>query len=1310
MNVDLGQTGFKYLVSRDNQIAHRDGSDSEESLSDIFADESECKSTKVATATFKRLRKAQEEPASVAKKKKGEKRKKTSSNNEESNAGEIFSDDDMLSNFYQPITRVFKRLRKISSSESDNVVDSEQIEESPKKDRKRKCEESPFSLQGKTKLLRRVISEPDPGAVQELSLQKLSFPRIARYIKVSEKEMQGRSLDKIIEKIIKVYNKAKEKRKKTSQRVLKPISFNSFFNKEGYKLRVYTHTQKQKSRLTRELEKASTAKLSKSKGINYFLFFFRDNPVKEIVAATSGNGWQVLRPCVQYEYPFNVVKRILNPERVTEITRRCFVGSGILETLINPEGHELYKITNLYYLVETFKCEVKEDSSLMGLKFFSKNPPPLIKVATGLLRVQKNIPLRIYPPLLNLFSQYVRGEKTYTIGKNKQEELADPLFEFLHFLRPVFTEKKQLDALLIEQIYKSYQNKQEQTVFFRHKYFRDYLYASSYQIQLSAKKKYYLLEARPSNLEGVLGFLDESAFESANTLLKAFEAASFKFTKGDRETQSPLIDYLEGEVRSSKGGTYFKIRGMWYKLAADCHALLQQDFKQLLNKMLIDPEKDEGQLPRAWQGNARKGKLTENLIKKELNITTGIKALMKGLKMEKVCYLVKGHVKERFLGGEILNNPLIKKYQKDIQEIVLASEHIPSQEQLIEAFDDDLAIIIEELNKKRCILDIKGYVINPFLPSRLKHKEGLQQILKECYLAAKGNRESEEAYNRSYLYDQRNQGICYGPETGYLVFDEICPFNVELCDILHYTPSTTYLYHVKEEFGQDTRDACSQILNAAKELRSALSMQQNHCYLEELWRKITSSLSEGYLSKVKNQLEALGREDFFNIFYNRKITFVYAYLEKLNHSLLEEAKLPDRLQANHLTAVEPSSREKIYKALVAEGYLDRQGRVTGKFYASSKDRFILEGYESESKAAYTSLMHYKSKSESTLAKFDLLHLAQEVQSLGFTFKICQIRQAEVGKSSFQLTQESCSVEFEETSDSDSFLSFSSSSEENEAPFPKLVNIGNSCYMNSVLQMLFIIPEIRAKIENQKDDLLIKKLYEVMQKGSKKELKELRNQIFAIEEIENKLRGSKKAQHDAHEFLRLLVEKLDWNPLQTFEEIEIKTANLTSKSEMAPEFHFSMGLTNSTFQGIIDDYFKKTEIIADDDKVMPLKRKIYGNKFSYSRWYRTYCVGKWPAYFIIQLNRFMYDEKTKSTQRNNQLVEFSVDREVNFPQGQRYEIIAYINHTGNSASEGHYTTDIKNDQGFWFNCNDSKIKEQAPLNPEKEAYLVLLRQI
>ncbi|KAK7603872.1 hypothetical protein V9T40_003871 [Parthenolecanium corni] len=233
--------------------------------------------------------------------------------------------------------------------------------------------------------------------------------------------------------------------------------------------------------------------------------------------------------------------------------------------------------------------------------------------------------------------------------------------------------------------------------------------------------------------------------------------------------------------------------------------------------------------------------------------------------------------------------------------------------------------------------------------------------------------EKEDVYNRTYLKLA---------EDGYLMFDQICPNNIEPCDILKYNENAVYLYQVKEKFGQDTRVACSQIMSAATMIRSALATHQPSNYLEILWHKATDTNSEGWRNDVKRQMEALGKDNFMSIFRDRKIVFVYAYLPEPNKDFL-----------SLLSKSEKPIEERLVDKLITSGYLDSQRRLTGRFFSTVEETFSIEGETKRTCERIYRQLAAGRFSKSTLAKIELVQLAQNLRDLNFHLKICEIRRS-----------------------------------------------------------------------------------------------------------------------------------------------------------------------------------------------------------------------------------------------------------------------------------------------------------------------------
>lgn len=1199
--------------------------------------------------------------------------------------------------------------------------------------------------------------DPNKG-VQEMSIQWLSLKRVQKYTDLDQDAMLKISLGAVVKRIIKVYNQNKPKKEsevgKSSTQSgdladgvdpaekagEKEVAGSQFEHLEEFKydssydydLQVYQHVEKVKSSLVKNLEQGGVSqdRLHKRKLTDFLLFFFRTLPRHEIIAVTTGNAWESIRPCINYRAPIKIAERILDPNRIIEITRSCLLGPGVRETIHNPFGWEVGKITNIYYLIESFRCAAKPNSSFMELLRLKKSPE--VSIRTGNLRIHKKIPLAQYPAILDLFSKYLAGKTTYD-SKGIQES-SSQRFEFLHFLKPVPGAKEKLDLQLATQIWKAFQAEQRQPFSFRHKYFQNYFDATVYEIKYLEAARFQKLEGRPDSLEEIVQLIEaneEQALSTADALFEALKEIKFRYQgQNNKKEMGALIEYVEGEVRDTDGNAYFKIRGMWFKLALDYHALLHEDFKGLLRQALIKPT-EEGQLPRPWKGNKPQGKFSERKLAEKFGISKGLRKFVTDLKKCKSVFVnEEGEIKQKKLVGEILKDPIIAGLKAIIEDGILDGDQIPSDDVIEDLLGEHADKVMAELRKKRPILkenkNGESYVINPF-PYPLKKdpvvKAQYQEFVQYLEELAQGyleGVEDEETYNRSYL------SADYGHKKGFLVFDQICPHNIEPCDVIKFTKDTTYLYHIKETFGQHTRDACSQILNAAKEVRSALSVQQADHFLQLLWKMGTEKGLKGWKLQVKQQLEDLGEAEFFKIFQERKIVFVYALLEQPNQSLYDEITTKSRLAPEDFDFGTQEEQKDFFGKLKEESFLDSNGRITGKFYSSSQEKFEIPGANKKTnKAIYDKIAGYKSVSNSTLAKFEVLNVAREVRALGFEFKLCQIQQPSgTLKSTGSWLPESFdssildSLDFIPESTSTASSQVLGNIEDGPAG---LWNIGNSCYMNATLQAIFNIPEIRQAIEtfeveddDENENNLISLLQQIMQpanhEGSvdvRATLKKFRDEVFKTKD-KGELTGGKTAQQDAHEFLQFILDKLNWRPIRLRTKFATEDEEWFSKGTRTN--HLSIGLSKTgIFQDALDGYFAVENMDVDaNDKIEPLE---HGGERQWEQ--KESIKDPLPLHLTIHLKRF--DESGRKTE---QKIRFPANKKVRIKtdddEAVEYEIVAFINHHGTTAKSGHYTADIKNyrdpaGQERWVHCDDDDLQARPSPNG-KDAYLVVLKKI
>jgi len=257
---------------------------------------------------------------------------------------------------------------------------------------------------------------------------------------------------------------------------------------------------------------------------------------------------------------------------------------------------------------------------------------------------------------------------------------------------------------------------------------------------------------------------------------------------------------------------------------------------------------------------------------------------------------------------------------------------------------------------------------------------------------SEGRVDVEGIYNNSYL-----------DQAGFLVGDKACPYGIELFDLLHFTETDLYLYQVKEEFGYKTRDASSQIVNAAKFVAQAITANDPEVYSLFLQQQ-KSYCSQGYERLVLlagGQDKALTwLENLFKKYNRENIHFVYAFANKISsgRKLEDELQLKKQISAKDLQGVlEGVQDSDLVDSLKEQGFLDRKGFVTPSLLTCSSKKFCAEfkhpaiETQKAKKKLYDKLNEIvMSEYGSTIARMSLLDASKKVRKLGFSFHICQI--------------------------------------------------------------------------------------------------------------------------------------------------------------------------------------------------------------------------------------------------------------------------------------------------------------------------------
>lgn len=241
--------------------------------------------------------------------------------------------------------------------------------------------------------------------VQPLSIQWIDLKRA----KITEQHPNQSSLSKAIECIINTHNEQKKDQNSGYQLDSKPDTFTS----GGYSFKHYSY----RKIITPIIATQSQEHPKKTKTSSFLVFLYQHQPSARIIALTTRNAWSVVRPYIDYSFPIKVAERVCNPKKIIQVARRCLFKVNAQETLLYPYEYELYKTSNLYYLVESFTCEIKNNSTLFSTINSIKSDGSVkklnrcwIKVTTGgLLRIGTRLSIEDYPAILDLFAKYMTG-------------------------------------------------------------------------------------------------------------------------------------------------------------------------------------------------------------------------------------------------------------------------------------------------------------------------------------------------------------------------------------------------------------------------------------------------------------------------------------------------------------------------------------------------------------------------------------------------------------------------------------------------------------------------------------------------------------------------------------------------------------------------------------------------------------------------------------------------------------------------------------------------------------------------------------
>lgn len=238
-----------------------------------------------------------------------------------------------------------------------------------------------------------------------------------------------------------------------------------------------------------------------------------------------------------------------------------------------------------------------------------------------------------------------------------------------------------------------------------------------------------------------------------------------------------------------------------------------------------------------------------------------------------------------------------------------------------------------------------------------------------------------------------------------------------------------------------------------------------------------------------------------------------------------------------------------------------------------------------------------------------------------------------------------------------------------------------------------------------------------------------------------------SQQDAHEFLIFILDRLHEELAVTAESFDTlspqfeglldegwEEVGVRNRKSRKQEIQFKKSIISHTFCGSMRSMFKKRNvkdsltvqpfytlhlpIHKDVDTVEDALRAMVVRETLDNNAQKQISIEQLPRVLILQLKRFVFDEKSAVGRKITRKIAFDADLSLDksiIPEfrlpandpSRRYTLSSVICHHGKDASGGHYSTYVQHGCGKWMHMNDHQctvVSQDHVL--EQQAYILI----